>query len=86
MLTVIRKKSLAEYRAARREAGSVVFRDSLTEVERWLRSLGKTELTDLLVDEILGMTKKNTDGVDGRLDARTALNHLRDERKLFCVE
>ena len=86
MLTVIKKKSLAQYRAARREAGSVVFRESLTEVERWLRSLERTELSDLLVDEILGMIKKNTDGIDGRLDAKTALNYLRDERKLFCVE
>lgn len=86
MLTVIRKKSLAEYRDARREAGSVVFRESLTEVKRWLQSLERTELSDLLVDQILGMIKKDTGGNDGRLDASTALNYLKGERKLFCVE
>ena len=83
MLTVERRKSLKAYSDARQKAGSVVFRDCLPEVEKWLQSLENTRLSDLLVDQILGMINKDP---EERLTAVTALNYLKSERAFFCVE
>lgn len=84
MFTVAQGKSLEEYRNARQEAGSTAFRDCLPKVERWLRSsFERSKLNDLLVDQILSMIDKNT---DERHTAEQAVNFLKRERALFCVE
>lgn len=83
MFTVAREKSLEEYRTARQEAGSTAFRDCLPKVETWLRSFEGNKLSALLVDQILSMIDKDP---DQRHTAEQAVNFLKRERALFCVE
>ena len=83
MFTVTQGKSLEEYRDFRREAGSTVFRDCLGKVEDWLRSFEKNKLNELLVDHIFCMIKENS---GERHTAEQAVNFLKRERALFCVE
>jgi serine/threonine protein kinase len=83
MFTITQGKSLEEYRDARQEAGSTAFRDCLPKVENWLRLFERNKLSDLLVDQILSMIEKN---VDKRPTSEKAVNFLRRERALFCVE
>lgn len=86
MFTVTQGKSAEEYRDARQVAGSTAFtafRDCLPTVEAWLRSFERKGLSALLVDQILNMIDKN---VDSRHTAEQAVNFLKRERALFCVE
>lgn len=83
MFTVSQGKSAEEYRDARQESGSTAFRDCLPTVEAWLRSFERKGLSALLIDQILGMIDKN---VDKRHTAEQAVNFLKRERALFCVE
>ena len=83
MLTVTQRRSLEDYRDARKEAGSTAFRDCLPNVEAWLRSFERNRLTELLVDQILSMIKRNA---DDRHTAEQAVNFLKREPALFCVE
>ena len=86
MYTVARGKSLGEYEKARKEEGSIAFRDCLRNVERYLRSFESTGLNELLADQILGMMRQKVDEPDGRLTAEKALHHLKPQPALFCVE
>ena len=83
MFTVTQGKSMNEFRDARQEAGSMAFRACLPKVETWLRSFESNRLNDLLIDQILSMMSKDT--VE-RPSAEQALNFLKRERALFCVE
>ena len=83
MFTVTQGKSAEEYRDAREEAGSTSFRDCLPAVEAWLKSFERRGLNALLIDQILSMIDKN---VDKRHTAEQAVNFLKRERALFCVE
>lgn len=83
MFTVTQGKSAEEYRDARQEAGSTAFRDCLPAVEEWLSLFNSKGLNALLVDQILSMIDKN---VDKRHTAEQAVNFLKRERALFCVE
>ena len=83
MLTVTQGKSLEDYREAREVAASMAFRESLPVVEKWMNAFERSKLDDLLVDEILDMINKNA---DRRHSAAQALNSLKRERALFCVE
>ena len=84
MLTVSLGKSLEEFRDARSKKGnSIVFRDCLTEVEKWLKSFEPSHLTDLMVDEILNMIDGDS---EKRHTSEEALKFLKPERALFCVE
>ena len=83
MLTVARKKSLNEYTKTRKKAGSLIFRECLPTMEKWLKSLEGTEWSNLLVDQICGMIKKEP---GERLTAENARNFLKCERAFFCVE
>ena len=83
MFTVAQEKSVEEYRDARLEAGSAAFRDCLPAVEVWLRKIESKGLGALLVDQILSMIDKND---KKRPTAQDAVNFLKRERALFCVE
>lgn len=84
MLTVNQGKSLEEFRDARSKATkSIVFRDCLQEVEKWLKSFDRRHLTDLMVDEILNMIDRDP---EKRHTSEQALKFLKPERALFCVE
>ena len=83
MFTVTHGRSVENYRDARQETGSTVFRDCLSTVESWLRSFEQKGLSALLIDQILSMIDKN---VEKRHTAEQALNFLKQERALFCVE
>lgn len=83
MLTVTQRKSLEDYRDTRREAGSTAFRDCLPQVKTWLQSFESNKLSDLLVEQILSMIKENA---EERHTAEQAVNFLKRERALFCVE
>ena len=83
MFSVAQERSLEEYRKFRLQAGSIAFRDCLGKVEEWLRSCEKNNLSDLLVDQILSMVKEDA---DERHSAQQAMNFLKRERALFCVE
>lgn len=83
MLTVNQDVSLEEYRTARQEAGSTAFRDCLTKVERWLRRFEGKKHINLLVDQILSMVHED---LEERHTAEKALNFLKPERSLFCIE
>ncbi|MCJ1271307.1 hypothetical protein MMC22_011207 [Lobaria immixta] len=85
MFTVTQEKSAEEYRDARQKAGSTAFRDCLPAVKEWLSSLinDTKGLNALLVDQILGMIDEND---YKRLTAQQAVNFLKPEPGLFCVE
>ena len=83
MFTVSQGKSLENYRDFRHGAGTIAFRDCLPKVEEWLRSFDGNKLSDLLVDQILSMIDKNA---EDRITAEQAVNFLKRERALFCVE
>ena len=85
MFTVTQAKSLEDYGDFRRTAGSVLFRDCLENVWNWMKGFeGKgNKLSDLLVDQILNMINKNT---TERHTAEQAMNFLKPERALFCIE
>ena len=84
MFTVSQSKSLDEYRNARKEAGSTAFRDCLPKVKAWLQSFDlSNKLNDLLVDQILSMINRDA---EERHSAEQAVNFLKRERALFCVE
>lgn len=83
MFTVTQGTSAEEYRDARREAGSPAFRDCLPAVKKWLSTFNNKGLNALLVDQILSMIDEN---VDERHTAEQAVNFLKRERALFCVE
>ena len=83
MFTVTQGKSLEEYRHYRQWRGSVAFRDCLREVEHWMKSFEGNSLIRLLVDEISWMMKEET---AKRHTAEQAMNILKRERALFCVE
>ncbi|SLM35921.1 Serine/threonine/dual specificity protein kinase, catalytic domain [Lasallia pustulata] len=83
MFTITQGKSLEKYGLVRHEAGSVAFRDCLSTVEGWLRSFESNKLSDLLVDQILSMIHED---VKQRHTAEQAVNFLKRERALFCVE
>lgn len=83
MFSVAQGKSLEEYRDARHEAGSIAFRDCIPKVENWLRSFERNKLNDVLVDQILSMIDEDA---NNRHTAEQAVNFLKRERALFCVE
>ncbi|KAF7502388.1 hypothetical protein GJ744_005966 [Endocarpon pusillum] len=83
MFSITQEKSLEEYRAARQEADSIAFRDCLPKVKKWLKVFEKEKLSRVLVDQILSMMERN---VDERPTAEKALNFLKREPALFCVE
>ena len=87
MLTVCRGTSLEEYREARIGAGSSVFRDSLDAVREWVCGLGTRtqgdKLHEALMTVILEMIEKDKDRM---VTSDKALNSLKWERALFCVE
>lgn len=83
MFTVTQGKSVEEYRDARQETGSTSSRDCLPAVEAWLKSFERKGLSALLIDQILSMIDKM---VDKRHTAEQAVNFLKRERALFCVE
>ena len=83
MFTVTQGISVEEYRNFRYDAGSIAFRDCLDKVQDWLRGFHSNRLYDLLVDQILNMIDRDT---TKRLTAEEALNFLKRERALFCVE
>ena len=88
MLTVCRGKSPEEYRNARRGrgGGGAVFGECLETVREWVVGFkGKSidRLHGLLVEVILGMLNEDP---EDRLTSERALNILKCERALFCVE
>ena len=83
MFTVTQGRSLGEYHAFRRTAHSTAFRDCLEKITFWLRSFGSDRLNDLLVEQILLMTNED---VMVRVSAEQAMESLKGERSLFCVE
>lgn len=87
MLTVCKGKWIEDYRDARLEGGSTVFRDCLKTVRNWVIGFETSQHPDrldgLLVDVILGMIEEDH---NQRLSSEQALNSLKDERALFCVE
>jgi len=83
MLTVALGTSLEDYRDAREERGSIAFRYCLPKVVKWLTSFEKKRLSDLLVDEILSMIAEDA---ERRHTSEQAVNFLKQERALFCVE
>lgn len=80
MFTVIQGKSVEEYRDARQNAA---FRDCLPTVQTWLRSFEHQGLSAVLVDQILSMIAED---IEKRHTAEQAVNFLKRERSLFCVE
>lgn len=94
MLTVCKGKSIEDYREARLDAGSMYFRECLDMVNEWVDGLGGKgkpqvqhqggdRLHDLLVAVIKGMLEEDK---DDRYTSEKALNYLKSERALFCVE
>ena len=83
MFTVTQGKPLEEYQAFRRTADSIAFHDCLEKMRVWLRSFESNKLSDLLVDQILHMTDGDA---MARPSAEQAMNSLKGERALFCVE
>ena len=85
MISVYHGHSVQSYLEARFEAGSTAFRDCLPTVESWLKNLNveKSKLSEVVIDEILCMICSNPGQRHG---ADTALNYLKRERALFCVE
>jgi len=60
-----------------------MFRDCLSKVELWLKSLESNEVDCLLVDQIMGMIEEDP---SQRHTAEQAVQFLKRERALFCVE
>ena len=83
MFTVTQGRSLEKYHAFRRTAHSTAFRDCLEKMAHWLRSFESNNLNDLLVGQILRMISED---LMERPSAEQAMNSLKGERALFCVE
>lgn len=87
MLSICRSpgRSLVEYRDARETHGSTIFRDCLAKVRQWVSDVGdqKNKLNDLLIHQILRMIREKADERD---TSEQALNTLKQERALFCIE
>ena len=83
MFTITQGKSLKEYHEHRHGTGEGEYRDCIGKVETWLMKFEREGMIDLLVDEILCMTKKDT---ADRHTAEQAMRFLKSERALFCVE
>ena len=88
MFTVVRGRSLEEYRAVRSDAGSTQFRARLPVVQIWLKSLetdklSSNKLNERLIDQILCMIDET---VEKRPTAEKAFHYLKPEPALFCVE
>ncbi|KAL8858525.1 MAG: hypothetical protein Q9178_005023 [Gyalolechia marmorata] len=83
MITVCHGRSTEDYRRERQEAGSTAFRSCLTTVERWLKQLERTKLSDMVIEEILCMIRSDPRERHGVNDA---LKFLKGEPAFFCVE
>lgn len=83
MFNITQKQSLEDYRSARCTNGSTAFRDCLPKVHKWLNQFERKGLNDLLVVQILSMIDKDD---NKRPASQKAVNDLRHERALFCVE
>lgn len=86
MLTVYSRKTLEEYRDARRVGLSSVFRDGLDKVRDWVAKLetdDKSDLRHTVIVVTLGMLEEKE---SQRWNSAKALYRLKEFRTLFCVE
>ena len=83
MFTVTQKKSLDDYRNARNTKGSLAFRDCLPKIHTWLNEFKQKGLNEVLVDMIVSMMNEDD---EIRPSSQKAVNEIRHERALFCVE
>lgn len=87
MLTVIKRKSLADFQEFRRISGTAsrayAFRSNLPKVKEWIDKLAteSDHLSELLVDQISTMVHEDP---SDRPAARTCVRGLRPEMALFC--